>query len=112
MESFPFCGIIAGSPSLWWPDGGKTNFEKESALYNHTKNLPLNFYMCMGSDEGLGMVPLFKKMTSTLGKRDYQGFNLKSQLNEGKNHASNKRICFREGHLWILNQSTKTSKNN
>jgi hypothetical protein len=60
--------------------------------------------MCMGSDEGPYMVPHFEKMTAILKSRNYKKFNFKSILNKGKNHDSNKRICYREGYLWLLNQ--------
>ena len=104
-QDMPFQGILAGSPALWWaPSLKENNFAREKQLYMQTKNLPLNFYTAMGTDEGSGLVPNFKIMTKTLKEREYQNFNLKVIFNEGLNHGSNKRVCYREGYLWLLNQ--------
>ncbi len=104
-DEMPFRGFVSGSPSLWYKLGnGRFNYEHEKRLYEACKILPVNLYMCMGSEEGPSMVPHFEKMTSILTSRHYQEFNFVSVLNQGKNHDSNKRICYRQGYLWLLNQ--------
>ncbi len=104
-DDMPFCGIIAGSPSLWYQfRNGNTCYKYESKLHKRSKNLPINLYMCMGSEEGTGMVDNFKKMSTIIEKRHYKNLNLEVVLNEGLNHDSNKRPCFREGYIWLLNQ--------
>jgi len=101
----PFRGIIAGSPTLWYRYGnGKFNYKHEAKLYENSKDLPMNLYMCMGSNEGPGMVNHFINMSKIIESRNYNHLNLKVVLNKGLNHDSNKRICFREGYLWLLNQ--------
>ncbi len=104
-NNMPFQGIIAGSPSLWYKHGnGKFCFKQEANLHKKSNDLPINLYMCLGSEEGPGMVVNFEKMTEILKSRNYSHLNLMTVLNEGLNHDSNKRICFREGYLWLLNQ--------
>lgn len=100
----PFKNIIAGSPSLWWPDGVYM-FDIEEELSKVTDTLAVNFNITMGSEESEGMVYYFTKMSEVLSSRNYKSFNMKSSLNEGYNHDSNKEITYRQGHLWILNQS-------
>lgn len=110
-EDMPFRGILAGSPTLWWsPFFGKNNFEREAGLYKQTKKLPINFYMSMGSAEGRSMVPNFKKMSEILKNRNYQNFNIETKLNKGLNHDSNKKVCYRDGYLWLLNQNLPESE--
>ena len=105
-STMPFKGLIAGSPALLWRKGAKSFHQSnEQKLWKGSNKLPLNLYMCMGSKEGPWMVPPFKKMVKKLERRNYPDLNLMPVINEGRDHHSNKRICFREGHLWLLNQS-------
>jgi predicted alpha/beta superfamily hydrolase/regulation of enolase protein 1 (concanavalin A-like superfamily) len=105
-STMPFKGLIAGSPALLWRKGAKSfHLNNEQKLWKGSDKLPLNLYMCMGSEDGTWMVLPFKKMVKLLESRDYHNFNLMPVINEGHDQHSNKKICFREGHLWLLNQS-------
>jgi predicted alpha/beta superfamily hydrolase/regulation of enolase protein 1 (concanavalin A-like superfamily) len=99
----PFKNIIAGSPSLWWPDGVYL-YDIEEELSDLTDTLAVNFYITMGSEERGAMTYHFTNMSEVLSNRNYKCFSIESILNEGHDHNSNKELTFRQGHLWILNQ--------
>jgi predicted alpha/beta superfamily hydrolase len=102
-NAMPFQNIIAASPSLYWPDGVFT-YDCEQHFFEHSKILPVNFYMTMGSEELYNMIPDFQRMSAILVERKYEHFNFKNALNAGQTHGKNNEFSFIDGHLWILNQ--------
>lgn len=53
------------------------------------------------------MVTDLERMQQVLENRNYEYFNLYSQIDEGKDHTTNKELTFRDGIRWILVQDVQ-----
>jgi len=72
-------------------------------LYAQTHILPVNLFTTAGSYE-VGTVTDLQNMQQVLESRKYDYFNTFYQINQDRDHSSNKEVTFREGIKWVFRQ--------
>ena len=104
-----FSHYILTSPSLWFKDnmilGVENNYAKEN------KDLVAKVYFAVGELETLkkgmrnDMVQDLNNFTDQLSSRNYESFEMKSEVIDGTTHETTYPIGFIKGLLWFLDEN-------